>query len=340
MLTAQTQKSSNGAPEIRPDTDLGELSNFCKASADRLRLLILRALRQDSMAVAELCSLFDTGQSGMSHHLKILAGAGLVAKRREGNTIFYRRTSQLASPVLADVHAQLLLVVDGLLLCPEQSGRLDAIHAARSELSRQFFSDNSHKFRAQQDLIASYEQYADTVAQTLASCQTGTGIAVEIGPGDGRFLATLAPRFEQVIAVDNSLAMLEKARETAREDDLGNIEFVHGDTQNNAIAGIDADCVIANMVLHHTPSPADVIQDIARCLGPGGIFVLTDLCPHDQDWARETCGDLWLGLEPDFLTNWAASAQMTELSGTYLTQRNGFRVQVKVFKKSDQPNNQ
>lgn len=39
----------------------------------------------------ELAQIFDVGQSGMSHHLKVLAQAELVATRREGNAIFYRR---------------------------------------------------------------------------------------------------------------------------------------------------------------------------------------------------------------------------------------------------------
>jgi ArsR family transcriptional regulator len=48
-------------------------------------------LQQNAYGVLELCQIFDIRQSAMSHHLKILANAGLVATRREGTTIFYRR---------------------------------------------------------------------------------------------------------------------------------------------------------------------------------------------------------------------------------------------------------
>ncbi len=64
---------------------------LCKAGGDPLRLNILRALANDSFGVLELAQIFAIGQSGMSHHLKVLAQAGLVATRREGNAIFYRR---------------------------------------------------------------------------------------------------------------------------------------------------------------------------------------------------------------------------------------------------------
>ena len=63
------------------------LAAFCKAIGDALRLDILRVLRNDSFGVLELAQIFAMRQSGMSHHLKVLANAGLVSTRREGNSI-------------------------------------------------------------------------------------------------------------------------------------------------------------------------------------------------------------------------------------------------------------
>ena len=77
-------------PTFRHD-DCDELAALCKAGGDPLRLNVLRALANDSFGVLELAHIFDTGQSGMSHHLKVLSQARLVATRREGNAIFYRR---------------------------------------------------------------------------------------------------------------------------------------------------------------------------------------------------------------------------------------------------------
>ncbi|MCR3851041.1 metalloregulator ArsR/SmtB family transcription factor, partial [Pseudomonas aeruginosa] len=88
-------------PSIRPD-DYDPLAALCKAAGDSLRLNVLRALANDSFGVLELAQIFAIGQSGMSHHLKVLAQAGLVATRREGNAIFYRRSLPLAE--LAVVH--------------------------------------------------------------------------------------------------------------------------------------------------------------------------------------------------------------------------------------------
>ena len=85
MLLASTQSP---ARDTSPDARIESLANLCKASADPLRLQILRVLRNDSFAVSELCALFATRQPALSHHLKVLSGMGLVASRREGNSIF------------------------------------------------------------------------------------------------------------------------------------------------------------------------------------------------------------------------------------------------------------
>ncbi|MAB98807.1 MAG: ArsR family transcriptional regulator, partial [Pseudomonadaceae bacterium] len=86
-----------------------ELAALCKAGGDPLRLNVLRALSNDSFGVLELAQIFDIGQSGMSHHLKVLAQAGLVATRREGNAIFYRRALSAATTGLGGkLHSALL----------------------------------------------------------------------------------------------------------------------------------------------------------------------------------------------------------------------------------------
>ena len=87
------------------------------------------------------------------------------------------------------------------------------------------------------------------------------------------------------------------------------------------------------MVLHHTASPAAVLAQLAHTLVPGGSLLLTDLCAHDQAWAREACGDLWLGFAPSDLAGWAALAGLVEDHNLYLALRNGFRVQLRVFQK-------
>ncbi|MEQ9463699.1 MAG: metalloregulator ArsR/SmtB family transcription factor [Haliea sp.] len=322
--------SPQAAAGTSPDSRIEALASLCKASADPLRLQILRVLRKDSFGVSELCTLFDMRQPALSHHLKVLAGAGLVATRREGNSIFYRRSELGQQPGLDAVQQQIFDTLDAQALPAALAHRLAAVQEQRETNSRHFFRDNAHKFRQQQDLIASYEQYADTVAQILRDAPLPRpDTALEVGPGDGSFLAELSPRFRRVIALDNAATMLDRARSAAAG--LGNIEFIHGDTGHASLAGLQAACVVINMVLHHTPSPQQMLRDVAGCLAPGGVVLVTDLCRHDQAWARENCGDLWLGFDPEELASWAREAGLTDIASVYLAQRNGFQIQVRLF---------
>jgi len=318
-----------------PSLDVAGLQTFCKASADELRLQILRVLNRDAFGVLELAQLFDTTQPGMSHHLKILAQAGLVVSRREGNSIFYRRADRASHNELDQLQSELLLVIDALPLAPAVEKGLYAIRAERAQRSREFFSENADAFRAQQEQVVSFEVYGPAMEALLdGHFQGKRDLAVEVGPGDGHFLTVLAKRFEQVIAIDNAPEMLQQARQQTINLRLANVRFIEADTHSAAITDSTVQCVIANMVLHHTPSPASLFEDFYRWLEFGGELFITELCPHDQDWVRNACGDLWLGFDPDELARWANAAGFVTGQNVFLTQRNGFRVQLRQFLKS------
>src|SRR5690554_2348780 len=95
------------------------LAAFCKAAGEPLRLNILRALSNDSFGVLELAHIFATGQSGVSHHLKVLTQAGLVTSRREGNAIFYRRSLPHSQGRDELLHQALLSSLDKLPVSEE-----------------------------------------------------------------------------------------------------------------------------------------------------------------------------------------------------------------------------
>ncbi len=331
--------SSNSANLVTPipqqtqsELHLTALTNLCKASADTLRLLVLRVLRKDSFGVSELCSIFNIRQPALSHHLKVLANAGLVAARREANSIFYRRSELGQHPDLEALQHSIFESVDTIDLPEDIQNRLTILHRQREENSNNFFQHNAHKFHQQQDLIANYGQYADVVAQVLADAPLERRHTVlEVGPGDGSFLLELASLFERVVALDNAPGMLEQARERTAAAQLHNVDFILDDTRSEQLQGLQADCVVINMVLHHTPTPGDMLQDVAALLAPNGVVLVTELCNHDQGWARENCGDLWLGFDPQELAQWAQDAGLAEMASEYLAQRNGFQVQVRLF---------
>lgn len=313
---------------------ISSLASVSKALGDELRLEILHVLRTESFGVLELCRILSIRQNALSHHLKILATAGLVSSRREGNSIFYRRILLLHEDPFFAVKQAAFTCLDQTALRSELASGIRQIHAERSEQSLLFFERHAERFLETQELVAEYANYRDTLHALMTGLHLPANARVmEVGPGEGRLLSELAGIFQQVIALDNSIEMLSRARNTIT-DLQQNVEFIHGDTQLAIARGIRLDLLIYNMVLHHIPSPWEAFQDSATLLESEGVLLLIDLSRHDQDWVRDACGDLWLGFESHELDEWAAQAGLVSAQSMYLGLRNGFQVQLRVFKKS------
>ena len=328
MSTLNAKDSTNTTP-----IDIACLSTLYKATGDELRLHILRVMQRDAFGVLELAQIFAIRQPAMSHHLKVLAKAGLVVTRKEGTFIFYRRNINDGSEA-AVFRAQILQQIDACPLPTAISAEVAKIHEQRAKTSTAFFRFNTEGFRQQQDLIASYALYGDAVLELLEpDRQKGAESILEIGPGEGELLTALAPRFKHVFALDNSSVMLARAKSLVGEALARHIHFILGEAGTSATTDIQVDCATLNMVLHHITSPAETLHNIYQLLKPGGSLIITELCQHDQDWVREACGDIWLGFCPEELSIWAKESHFVEGESVYMAQRNGFRIQLRKFYK-------
>jgi SAM-dependent methyltransferase len=97
------------------------------------------------------------------------------------------------------------------------------------------------------------------------------GTCVEVGCGPGRMTGALAERFDRVVAVDVSPAMLDRAR---AEVTAPSVEFraVSGDRLDSVEDGT-ADALVCYLVLQHLPSARVVrsyLREFARVLAPDG----------------------------------------------------------------------
>lgn len=322
-----------------PLIHLEQLSQMNKAAGDSLRLGILQLLGQGAFGVLELSQIFEVKQSGMSHHLKVLAQAGLVSTQREGNSIFYRRPLLAATDELSSWLKALFQTIDEAEIGYNQEA-VEQVMQERAQACADFFARHAHEFKEQQDLIASYEQYGSALSKLLETLQvskhiSGKGQALEIGPGEGAFLPELAKYFTQVQAIDISPDMLLKSQQKVEQEKLDNVHCSLGDTGSLiSTQNQQYEFAVANMVLHHVPSPRNIFLDVAQLLQSGGMFLVTDLIRHEQSWAKDNCGDLWLGFEPEDLTNWAQDAGLTEGQSQFLGLRNGFQIQFRIFNKA------
>jgi ArsR family transcriptional regulator len=81
-------------PVVYPDVDREQaqrMAAVAKALGDPVRLTLIDVLRKHAgkVCVCELVPLFDLSQPTISHHLKVLRDAGLVASERQGLWAYY-----------------------------------------------------------------------------------------------------------------------------------------------------------------------------------------------------------------------------------------------------------
>jgi SAM-dependent methyltransferase len=116
------------------------------------------------------------------------------------------------------------------------------------------------------------------------------GTCVEVGCGSGRMTPGLARRFDRVLALDVSPAMVEQARAAVAEMD--NVEFrvVSGERLDGVPDAI-ADVTLCYLVLQHLPRRslvATYLREIARVLAPDGEALVQipvlDSSPKARAW--------------------------------------------------------
>ncbi|MBQ7377914.1 MAG: winged helix-turn-helix transcriptional regulator [Clostridia bacterium] len=87
--------------EKMPSEDLVyDVADFFKVLGDSTRMRILWALEEHELCVCDLAALLSMTKSAVSHQLRELRAASLVAYRKSGKNVFYR---------LADDHVRQIL---------------------------------------------------------------------------------------------------------------------------------------------------------------------------------------------------------------------------------------
>jgi SAM-dependent methyltransferase len=122
---------------------------------------------------------------------------------------------------------------------------------------------------------------------------------VDVGSGagiDSLIAAKMVGPTGQVIGVDMTPAMLNKARRAATEAGLTNVEFREGYAEALPVPDGWANAVISNGVLNLMPDKAAALGEMARVVEPGGRLQLGDiLVQRAVPESAKRKIDLWTG---------------------------------------------
>ncbi|MFF3818498.1 class I SAM-dependent methyltransferase [Streptomyces bluensis] len=172
---------------------------------------------------------------------------------------------------------------------------------------------------------------ANSAAYLLGSLRPRMKI-LDIGCGPGTITADLAGLVPDghVTGVDRAPDILDRARATAAERGLTNIDFAVADVHALDYPD-DAFCVVhAHQVLQHVGDPVRALREMVRVTRPGGYVAVRDADYAAMSWFPLSPGlDDWLDLyrrvaranggEPDAgrrLRSWALRAGLTDITAT------------------------
>ncbi len=168
-----------------------------------------------------------------------------------------------------------------------------------------------HTGRTLARLLEYQESWLEGIPETSIESFAGTGNpfsldvikpgerVVDVGSGagiDSLIASKMVGPDGQVIGVDMTATMLEKARKSAANAGLNNVEFREGYGEALPVADGWADVVISNGVLNLMPDKLAGLQEMARVLKPVGRLQIGDILVQKAvpESAKHKI-DLWTG---------------------------------------------
>src|ERR1041385_19188 len=97
--------SRKNAPRLS-DRDLENVALYFKMLGEPMRLKILQAICRGPRAVGDIVAAVGATQANVSKHLALLAATGIVVRKKEGQSVYYRLKDSLTLKICELVHNQ------------------------------------------------------------------------------------------------------------------------------------------------------------------------------------------------------------------------------------------
>ena len=261
---------------MNPDNQ--KLLQQLKALADPVRLRLVALCANGECAVSELTKITGLSQPRVSQHLKALCDAGLLARFRDGQYVFYRTARRGRD---GSVLRQLLgLVADDDVLAADVA----ALKILRA------IDDGGD------GVLEDRELYRHLVELSVSA---PLGEVLDIGSGRGDLLKLLASRARRVVGVDIDPDARRRARAKLVTAGILNCTLRQGNMYQLPWSGGEFDTVILDDVLTEADRPVDALSEAERMLKEGGRLIVVSRLRSKAD------ADL-----ANRLPRWCASANL------------------------------
>lgn len=287
-----------------------QASALYKLLGDEARLRLLRVLRKERLNVTELTGILGLAQSGVSRHLGLLKEAGLVVEERDAGFTFYRVPEDLRS----DANRALWSVLEDQFDSSADDPAVRADEARLQEVLRlrkeNFDVDGGPDTRDARQLVPgrSWAAWSRALGMLLPPLRVA-----DLGCGEG-YLTIEASRWaSQVIAVDRSDVVLDRARSLGRRRHVTNVTWKRGELEKLPIKDHSVDVSLLSQALHHAEHPARAVAEAARITVPDGRVLILDLREHREEWVRAKLGDRTLGFNDGELKRMLTEAGLVDV---------------------------
>jgi ArsR family transcriptional regulator len=280
------------------------LADRFQALADSTRLRIVALLRLMELSVGELAQVLGQSQPRVSRHLKILADAGVLERRKEGSWVFLTLSDpERVEPLFALIDSWAEPATEALFA--SDRARTETVRSERAQAASRHFAAIAEVWDQIRSLHVAESEVERAIDRALP--QRPLGCLVDIGTGTGRMIELFGPRASQAIGIDRSSEMLRLARVKLEAAGIQS-SLRQGDMYALPLADGTADSIIIHQVLHYAHSPAAAIAEAARVLAPGGSLLVVDFAAHEREELRATDAHIRLGFEDEVMAGWFASA--------------------------------
>ena len=228
------------------------------------------------MTVGEITDRLDVGQSTVSHHLEHPGRSALPSGG-------------------ADWHGQLLACSMSDVLNASRTPRASFLAKSRPTSCRRWSVDDL----SGRDLRRRYGNLAMACDEGSLSCGNPFSMVdlkpgervLDLGSGTGGDVLVSAERVGptgKVWGLDMTPEMLDRARASAVEKGLTNVEFLEGYIEQIPLPSASVDVVISNCVIVLSADKSTVFAEVARVLVPGGRMAIADLMLESAGTGEET----------------------------------------------------